>query len=308
MNPASATAIRSWGRVEPTGFSFDPRRPAARTPTVTPAPRPQPAPHSNPRDARPAPTRGAASLILIIAAATIALLFFAGCAQVKQAHAPNPRIPPPVAPLPLAEAAWQPAPPSDGSLWSQSAVGLFGDVKAARRGDIVLVHVNQRSSGTKRANTDTSRQAGIGARIKYFLGLEDDINRLNGYTEESGVTPGTGDWNPVNLVDASSESTFKGKGETQRTDMLLATISTIVTDVLQNGNLVIYGSEIVMLNNEASVLTVQGVVRPTDISYDNTISSERIANARIEFTGDGVITDKQHPGWAMRVFDWAWPF
>ncbi|MCE5231078.1 flagellar basal body L-ring protein FlgH [bacterium] len=205
-------------------------------------------------------------------------------------------------------ATWKPAPPSDGSLWSASSVNQFSDDKASRRGDIVLVRINQKTAGTKAANTDTSRKASISAKIKYFLGLEDDVNKLTDYTKAGGGTRGTATWDPVNLIDASSDRSFKGEGSTNRTDTLVATVSAIVTEVMANGNLRIYGTQTVTLNNEASVLTVQGIVRPADLDVNNAVGAERIADAHIEFNGSGIVTDNQHPGWATRVFDWVWPF
>lgn len=232
----------------------------------------------------------------------------AGCATVKKAYEPHPVAAAPVPPPAAAMTAWHPAPPSDGSLWSASSVNPFSDDKASRRGDIVMVKVNQKTVGTKAANTDTTRKASITAKIKYFLGLENDANKLTNYTQNGGGTRGTSTWDPNNMIEASSERSFKGTGSTNRTDTLVATVSAIVTDVMANGNMKIYGTQTVTLNNEASVLTVQGIVRPGDLDVDNAVSAERIAEARIEFNGSGIVTDTQHPGWATRVFDWVWPF
>ena len=87
-----------------------------------------------------------------------------------------------------------------------------------------------------------------------------------------------------------------------------ATISCLVLDVLDNGNIFIKGHHIVQINYESSVLSVQGLIRTSDIGPDNTIDSTRIANASIQLEGSGVVSDKQHPGIAMRVFDAVWPF
>jgi flagellar L-ring protein precursor FlgH len=212
--------------------------------------------------------------------------------------------------LPIAKEArieWTAKKPTDGAIWSESSLLWFADDKARQPGDVILVNVVQRNTGTKNANTDTERSSSVLASIKYWLGLEDDINTVQRGDDGTG-TRGTAGWSPVPLVEAETSSEFKGSGETARTDNLTATVSAVVTDVLPNGNLVIYGHQAVTLNHEASVLTVQGIVRPSDISSTNVVASERIANADIRFTGSGVITDKQHPGWAMRAMDWVWPF
>lgn len=215
--------------------------------------------------------------------------------------------------MPVMPAA-SPIPPmdqrADGSLWTPGLSGNpFADDKAFRRGDIVLVRVIQKSSGSKSANLDTKRDATISAKIKYLLGLEKSINDLTDYKAPEGSSGGSGStWDPNDLISAQSSRAYKGQGSAARSDVLQATVSAVVTDVMSNGNLMIYGHQTVMLDNESSVLTVQGVIRPSDIDIDNSVDSSRIANANIQFTGSGVITDQQHPGWGMRIFDWVWPF
>lgn len=237
-----------------------------------------------------------------------------GCALERagrRIHQPTMAIPAPV--MPVMPAA-SPIPPmdqrADGSLWTPGLSGNpFSDDKAFRRGDIVLVRVIQKSSGTKSANLDTKREASISARIKYLLGLEQCINDLTDYKAPAAAAGGSGSsWEPNDLISAESARAYKGQGSAARTDVLQATVSAVVTDVMSNGNLMIYGHQTVMLDNESSVLTVQGVIRPSDIDIDNSIDSARIANANIQFAGSGVITDQQHPGWGMRIFDWVWPF
>lgn len=235
-----------------------------------------------------------------------AMLALSACANISRMHEPAPQ-PAPMQPVLIqARSTAAPQPASDGSLWTPTAQQWFTDDKARQPGDILLVRVRQSNTGTKNANTDTSRDSSISARIRYLFGFEDKVNSVTGYSDNAA--PGSAAWNPEPLVEASSNSQFSGSGETARSDTLEATVSAVVTEVLPNGNLVIYGNQTVTLNNEASVLTVQGIVRPTDIETNNVIDSQRIANADIRFTGSGVITDRQHPGWGMRAIDWIWPF
>lgn len=236
-------------------------------------------------------------------------LHVCGCIVSREVHRPRPQ---PAHQLDLTgplRMDWETEPGTDGSLHTPNSGSLFSDDKAMRVGDTVMVRVIQDSKGTKKANTDTKRSTSIAAKIKYWLGFEDELNSLTGYTQtEPEPERGTSTWEPNDLLSATSEKTFKGEGSTERNDSLEATISAIVTDVLANGSMVIYGHQTVTLNNEASVLTVQGIVRPSDVDNRNTVQSSRIANARIEFTGSGVITEEQHPGLAMRMFSWVWPF
>jgi flagellar L-ring protein precursor FlgH len=72
--------------------------------------------------------------------------------------------------------------------------------------------------------------------------------------------------------------------------------------------MVIRGAREVRANNETQYIFVQGVIRPEDISSNNIILSTYIADARIELTGYGTVSDVQHPGWMTRVLNWVWPF
>jgi flagellar L-ring protein precursor FlgH len=99
-----------------------------------------------------------------------------------------------------------------------------------------------------------------------------------------------------------------GRAETSRTGTLLANVTCQVIEVLPNGNLRIHGTKQVRVNRETQYLLIDGVVRPRDILLDNTVLSDLIAEARIEFTGAGVLADKQGPGWGTRAADTLWPF
>jgi len=77
---------------------------------------------------------------------------------------------------------------------------------------------------------------------------------------------------------------------------------------LPNGNLAIQGSRQVQVNNENQFINIQGVVRSEDISSNNIVLSTFIADAKIELSGRGVISDKQRVGWLTRILDWVWPF
>ena len=63
-----------------------------------------------------------------------------------------------------------------------------------------------------------------------------------------------------------------------------------------------------VINNERQYITVTGVVRPEDIAPDNSVSSDLLADARLVYSGRGVLSDKQRPGLLGRVIDFVWPF
>lgn len=184
---------------------------------------------------------------------------------------------------------------ANGSIWQASTAGLINDHKARNRGDIITVLIVEQASASKEATTDTDRQANISASIPYLLGLEQQIAKMTSA-------------DPNNLLGASTSSKFEGSGATTRKENLVATMTAKVTDVLPTGNLLIEGRRNVKVNHEDQILILQGTIRPRDISPDNTINSTMIADARISYTGNGVISDRQRPGWLLNILDYIWPF
>jgi flagellar L-ring protein FlgH len=185
---------------------------------------------------------------------------------------------------------------SGGSIWQAHSVGLADDYKARRKGDIVTIVIVETSSASKEAKTDTSRNSTVNAGIPNFLGLEQAGIIKNNFADLS------------KLINASVASTYAGSGSTSRAETLNATVSAKVIDVLTNGNLLIEGRRDVKVNNEDQLIIISGTVRPTDIAANNTVNSTYIADARISYTGKGIISDRQSPGWLMNVVDKLWPF
>ncbi len=184
----------------------------------------------------------------------------------------------------------------EGSIWSDSSqVLLYSDVKARNVGDIVTINIVESSKASKNAETKTGRNSGSEAN---WSGLFELIT--NGWKIHN--TP-IGTDQKINI-----KNSFDGKGETSRVSYMSAYLTARVIDVLPNGNLLIRGTKQVRLNNEDQFIFVQGIVRPEDISSNNTVLSTYIADAVIELYGSGIISDKQRPGWLMRIADWLWPF
>jgi flagellar L-ring protein precursor FlgH len=109
-------------------------------------------------------------------------------------------------------------------------------------------------------------------------------------------------------IASKTKSDFKGEGDTNREGNLVATITAKVVEVMPNGNLVLESRKEITINNEKQILVLTGIVRGEDISADNAVFSNRIADAQVYYVGDGVIQDKQNPGWMVRVLDRVWPF
>lgn len=185
-----------------------------------------------------------------------------------------------------------------GSIWRGETDKslMFTDRKARYLNDIVTIIVSETASGLNKASTATSRDSSTSASIDAFFGLE---NSVMGSNANMGGQIALG---------GKSANELSGQGNTARNNTLVARISARVIRVLDNGNLLIEGRRQVTINAEDQYLIIGGVIRTQDITADNTIASQYISDARIIYTGEGVINDKMRPGWMTRVVDWVWPF
>jgi len=185
---------------------------------------------------------------------------------------------------------------SSGSIWQASSSGVTEDFKARRRGDIITIVITETSSASKEAKTDTSRSSAVSAGIPNFMGLE-----------KAGVLKNNiGDLSK--LINASADSTYAGAGSTSRQENLSATITARVIEVLPNGNLQIEGRRNIRVNEEDQEIILEGTVRPRDVGQNNTVNSIYVADAKISYSGRGIISDRQSPGWLMNIIDKVWPF
>lgn len=188
---------------------------------------------------------------------------------------------------------------SPSSLWAEGGPSSWiADDKAHSVGDIVTVEVITDTSAQESATTATDRDAAVKAEISNLFGFADVWPR-DGEETEGSLPP---------IIEANSSANFDGTANTNRSGKITARLSAVVTDVYPNGNMHIQGSQAVMINNEQSVLMVEGIIRPSDVSIDNTVLSTQIANARIEYTGRGVVSDLQRPGLGTRLFNRFWMF
>lgn len=185
---------------------------------------------------------------------------------------------------------------SSGSIWQSTSGGLTDDVKARRRGDIVTIVISETASASKEAKTGTSRDSSITAGMPNMLGLENTGIFKNNFADLSKI------------INASTSSKFAGAGSTSRQENLNATITARVIDVLPNGNLLIEGRRNIKVNEEDQIIVLEGTIRSRDIAQDNTVNSIYIADARINYSGRGIISDRQSPNWLMNILDKIWPF
>jgi len=197
---------------------------------------------------------------------------------------------------------------NSGSLWQarSSFNGLFIDTKARNIGDIVTVKIDESAQASNKANTETERTSGLEAGIEKLFGIED-------WWQDEILPDVNGKWPKINpfgnpSVKGYLKSEFEGDGETSRSGNLEAFITCRVVDVMANGNLKIVGTREVMVNHENQLIILSGIIRPRDISDTNVIMSTFISNAKIAYSGSGVIDDRQRPGWLANLLNNAWPF
>jgi flagellar L-ring protein precursor FlgH len=192
----------------------------------------------------------------------------------------------------------KPAVPGDNSLWRDTA-SLYEDVKARRLNDILTINVVENISGSGTADTAASKSSTADMGITSLLGLPTNLNLANAFGKGNTFSP---------TVAASTADAFKGSGATTRAGTLVGTITAKVVEVMPNGTLAIESRKEITISNEKQILVLRGMVRPDDIAIDNTVLSNRIADAQVFFVGDGVVSGKQNTGWLVKILDKVWPF
>ena len=202
-----------------------------------------------------------------------------------------------------------PVPPNQGanSLWRPGARAFLKDGRASQVGDIVTIIID--TSGTLEAVKDNVNVSDTTTRTQT---AKNDANTssLLGYENEIWKKlPGAqGTITPASLLSYGSNVAETGGGTIARTDAITTTLAAVVTQVLPNGNLVIAGSQEIRVNFETRVLQIAGVIRQQDIRSDNTITHDKIAEARIIYGGRGQLTDLNQPRWGNQVLDIVFPF
>ncbi len=181
---------------------------------------------------------------------------------------------------PLPAAFTEPSEHAVNSLWNRQNQGLFRDLSARKIGDVVTVTIDINDKAQFDNTSDRSKSGSLKAAFAAKFGWD-------GFWGPAKDGPVAGD------LSGSGAASAKGAGSIDRSEKLHLTIAAVVTEVLPDGNILISGSQEVRVNHEVRVLNIAGIVRPLDIGKDNTISYEKIAEARISYGGRGKISDMQ---------------
>ncbi|MGA0586392.1 flagellar basal body L-ring protein FlgH [Dyella sp. KRB-257] len=227
--------------------------------------------------------RPIASLFRLCAAA--AALALAGCASMgagrddSQWAATAPVLP-------------EAAPVANGAIYHDAGnMELFADPRAHRVGDILTIVLQESTQASKKATTSTSKKDKTAIDAPTLLG---QAATLNGLPASIGLNGNRG---------------FAGDGSSSQSNQLSGQITVTVAQRLSNGNLVVRGEKWLTINQGQEMVRISGIVRPQDINPDNSVSSSRVADARIAYTGRGSLADANTQGWLSRFFNSKWmPF
>lgn len=222
----------------------------------------------------------------------------AGCNATQQSPSVVPTITPPQAYVEPEERYDNP-----GSLYSAAeSDSLFADSRARRVGDVVMVKIVENHKAKTKSDLTSTKDNSNEYGVDAFFGMKE-----TGFVPGSGMGPSMPVGGGIGFG-TSSKSDSTVSGEIKNENTVTSTIAARVTRVMPGGLLQIEGAREIKVNNETQYLVVTGLIRPSDVSADNTITTNRIADAQISYYGKGVLSDKQKPGWFTRLMDNVWPF
>jgi flagellar L-ring protein precursor FlgH len=181
---------------------------------------------------------------------------------------------------------------SAGSLYNeQRGMSLFADTRARSVGDIISIVLTESTQASKNAGTAVGRDSGIEVAQPTLFGRSNPdfaVNDITNLTLEQNI---------------ESSSEFTGNGSSNQSNSLSGAIAVQVARVLPNGNLIVQGEKWLALNKGEEFIQLRGIVRPEDISANNTIVSTLVADARISYGGTGMIDRANSPGWFSKFFN-----
>ncbi len=218
---------------------------------------------------------------LLIVVLSAALGGLGGCGLLPH----RPPKPDPVVPRVLPP----PVPRTEGAIYQTGQqMELFADLKARRVGDVLTIRLTETTSASKSAVTKTSKTTSVNNTGPTLFGKTYTTN---------GV--------PIGTVTLAGADAFDGEGQSTQGNSLAGSLTVTVKEVQPNGTMVVQGDKTLKLNQGDEYVHVSGVVRGRDIATDNTVTSDRVADAHISYSGKGVIDSSNRMGWLARFFNSA---
>jgi flagellar L-ring protein precursor FlgH len=186
------------------------------------------------------------------------------------------------------------------SLWQPGARGFFRDQRATRVGDILKVNVAITDQAKLDNTNNSQRTSADTSTAPKLFGLEGKISNLVPFANVAT--------DPTDLLRTTGNNQNNATGKVDRKETITTQVAALVTQVLPNGNLVIEGTQEILVNYEVREVSVRGVIRPQDITSDNSVNSAQIAQARIVYSGRGQISDAMTPRWGSQAVEILSPF
>ena len=174
------------------------------------------------------------------------------------------------------------------SLWNATSSSPYTTQKAFKSGDVVTILIVELTTAAHKAGTGTSFKDELSTKLS-----TSNISALSQLI-------GTG----AKQLSGVGKNIYTGSGKTERTSQVQGKIAVIVDEVLSNGNLKVFGKHKVKINEETQEIIVSGVVRPKDVTLENTVYSYQVAEADIVVRGSGVVESGAEPGWLTRMLNW----
>jgi flagellar L-ring protein precursor FlgH len=219
--------------------------------------------------------RAVRGLIIIAVAAA----YTAGCGLMSsRPHKPEATTPRPLAP---------PTPRTEGAIFQAGQqMELFADLKARRVGDVLTITLNETTTASKNAITKTAKTTSAVTTGPTLFG-------------KSITTKGV----PIFNTTLNGADSFDGEGQSSQSNSIAGSLTVTVVDVQANGNLVVQGDKTLHLNQGDEFVHVSGVIRGADIATNNTVTSDKLADAHISYSGKGAVNAANQMGWLARFFN-----
>ncbi|NRH29410.1 flagellar basal body L-ring protein FlgH [Pseudomonas sp. MS19] len=191
-----------------------------------------------------------------------------------------------------------PAAQNNGSIYQSGFENnLYGDRKAYRVGDIITITLNEKTQASKNAGSQIQKDSSTKLGLTSLFG--GTVSGANPFSDNS-LTLG---------AEYGGNRATKGDSQADQSNSLSGSITVTVAEVLPNGILSVRGEKWLTLNTGDELVRIAGLVRSDDVATDNTISSTRVADARITYSGTGAFADASQPGWLDQFFiSPLWPF
>ena len=181
-----------------------------------------------------------------------------------------------------------------GSIWSRrdrDTRDVYADDVARNIGDILTIKISEDSKVDNKAKRDLKKEVDKSTTFNGGLGIDHILPSIPGFT-----------------MSAESTNELKSKADYKDERRFVDSVSVVVVDIMPNDNLVVMGTRNRNIAGDIQVIEVSGIVRPSDIAFDNTVDSKRVADFRIVSRNAGIAAPYNKPGWLGRIFDILWPF